>query len=92
MALEILSEPSKPEDAERITDELRGAIEHAIPGAGVQVRALGPGHFEIDVVSETFEGESRVKQQRRVYAAIARFMTGGAAPVHAVDRLTTSVS
>ena len=29
---------------------------------------------------------------QRVYAAIARFMKGGAAPVHAVDRLTTSVS
>ncbi len=88
MPLQILSSPSDPE---KLVGDLRSAIEEALPGAAVQVLALSPGHFEIDVVSETFAGKSRVAQQQAVYAAIAPLMKGDAAPVHAIDRLTTRV-
>jgi acid stress-induced BolA-like protein IbaG/YrbA len=41
------------------------------------------------VVSDAFEGKSRVRQQQMVYAAITPLMTGDAPPVHAIDRLET---
>lgn len=86
MPLQILSEPSNPD---RVAADLRAAIERAIPDARVEVRAGGAGHFEISVVSGTFEGQSRVRQQQSVYAAIAHLMKGDVAPVHAIDRLDT---
>lgn len=86
MPLQILSEPSDPQ---RTAGELRAAIEAAIPDARVQVVAGGAGHFEIAVTSASFEGQSRVRQQQRVYAAIAPLMKGDAPPVHAVDQLRT---
>lgn len=92
MALQILSEPSRPENGEQIAGQMRTAIEVALDGAVVDVRAVSPGHFEIDAVWSGFEGLSRVKQQQQVYAAIAHLMKGDAAPVHAVDRLTTQTS
>ena len=88
MPLQILSSPSTPE---RVVDELRTSIEGALPGARVQVNAAGSGHFEIRVVSERFEGQSRVQQQQVVYAAIAHLMKGDVAPVHAIDRLVTDL-
>jgi acid stress-induced BolA-like protein IbaG/YrbA len=89
MPIQILSSPSAPD---RTQDELRAAIERAIEGARVEVHAASPGHFEIRVVSERFEGRSRVQQQQAVYAAIAHLMKGEMAPVHAIDRLTTATS
>jgi stress-induced morphogen len=70
---------------------LRQAIEAAIADAEVQVIPSSPGHFEIEVTSRTFAGESMVQQQRRVYGAIKELMRGDSAPVHAIDRLQTSV-
>ncbi|MFQ5415583.1 MAG: BolA family protein [Myxococcota bacterium] len=89
MTLQILSSPSKPDD---VAQRLRDAIQGALPGAALEVRATGAGHFEISVVSPRFEGQSRVDQQRSVYAAIAPLMKGDAAPVHAVDKLETRAS
>ena len=89
MALQIKSAPSTPADAEKISAEIRASIEKAIEGAAVEVTAPGPGHFEIQVTSSSFDGETRVVQQQRVYSAIAHFMKGDDAPVHAVDRLRT---
>ncbi len=88
MALRILSEPSDPG---KVVRDLQSAIESAIEGADVRVRAAGPGHFEIRVVSPVFADQSRVQQQQRVYAAIAHLMKGDAAPVHAIDQLQTLV-
>jgi acid stress-induced BolA-like protein IbaG/YrbA len=88
MPLQILSSPGAPD---RVVDDLRTSIEGAIPGASVQVNAASPGHFEIRVVSESFAGQSRVKQQQSVYAAIAHLMKGDVAPVHAIDRLVTDL-
>ena len=90
MAIQILSEP--PPEPEEIAEQMRDAIAKAMPGATVSVTATSPGHFEVDVVSDAFEGLSRVKQQQLVYAAIAPLMAGDSAPVHAVDRMTTRAS
>jgi acid stress-induced BolA-like protein IbaG/YrbA len=86
VSLQILDSPSKPDD---LAQELTAAITSALPNAEVAVRATGAGHFEIRVVSQTFDGQSRVAQQQSVYAAIAHMMKGDAAPVHAIDKLET---
>jgi len=89
MPLQILSEPSDPD---KLVTELHAAIAAALPGAVIEVRATGAGHFEITVTSARFEGQSRVARQQAVYAAIAPLMKGNDAPVHAIDRLETRVA
>ena len=85
MSLRVLDSP------EDIAAALREAILGAIPGASIDVTPGSPGHFEIRVASKSFAGQSMVQQQQRVYAAIKDLMAGDTAPVHAVDRLRTSV-
>jgi acid stress-induced BolA-like protein IbaG/YrbA len=87
MALKILSAP--PPEPEAIVDALREAVLAALPGAAVEVEAGSPGHFALSVVSADFAGLPRVRQQQKVYAAIAHLMAGDAAPVHAIDQLIT---
>ncbi|MDX1649163.1 MAG: BolA/IbaG family iron-sulfur metabolism protein [Myxococcota bacterium] len=87
MAIQIHSEP--PPEPEEVAARVRDAIAEAMPEAEVRVDAVSPGHFEIEVVSDAFQGLSRVKQQQKVYAAIAHLMAGDTAPVHAVDRMVT---
>jgi stress-induced morphogen len=71
-------------------EAIRLAILEKIPDAGVVVDAgSGGGHFTIQVVSPVFTGKNMVDSQRLVYGAIAHLMKGDAAPVHAVDKLTT---
>lgn len=86
MALRILSSPSAPQ---QLADEMKRAIAGALPSAEIEVRPNSPGHYEIRVVSAAFAGQSRVRQQQLVYAAIAHLMQGDDAPVHAIDRLLT---
>ena len=88
MALRILSSPSSSRD---LSDEIRRAIAGALPGAEIEVLAASPGHYAIRVVSNAFAGQSRVRQQQLVYAAITHLMQGDAAPVHAIDRLQTEL-
>jgi stress-induced morphogen len=85
MSLRVLEGPDD------IADALREAILAAIPDASIDVVPGSPGHFEIRVISKTFAGQSMVQQQQRVYAAIKELMAGDTAPVHAIDRLRTSV-
>jgi len=85
MSLRVLDTPDD------ISAALREAILVAIPGATIAVTPGSPGHFEIRVISKTFAGQSMVQQQQRVYAAIKDLMAGDTAPVHAIDRLRTSV-
>ena len=89
MPLQILSEP--PPEPTEVTQELKDKILAELPDAEVNVSAGGPGHFEITVTSASFEGLTRVKQQQRVYAAIAPLMSGNTPPVHAVDRMVTKL-
>jgi acid stress-induced BolA-like protein IbaG/YrbA len=88
MALQVLN--SGPDPA-LIVEKLRDAIATSLPEAQIEVQSRGPGHFEISVVSEEFEGKSRVQQHQRVYAAISDLMSGPQAPVHAIDRLECRV-
>jgi stress-induced morphogen len=74
-----------------VTDAIRSTIEEAIPGATVRVSSSGGGHFTIEVTSKAFEGKNRVQSQRMVLSSIAHLMKGEAAPVHAIDSLTTQV-
>ena len=53
--------------------------------------AGGAGHFEVRVKSAAFAGQSRVAQQRSVYAAISHLMKGETAPVHAIDKMEISI-
>ena len=74
-----------------VVDRIGVAIRDALPGAEVEVRAAGPGHFEVRVQSEAFRDQSRVRQHQLVYGAITPLMSGDAPPVHAIDRLVTEV-
>ncbi len=87
MSLRILSSP--PPEPEDVARDLERAIAEALPGASIEVSAGSPGHFELAVTSAAFAGLSRVQQQQKVYAAIRHLMAGDAAPVHAIDRMTT---
>ena len=82
MTLQILSTPS-----DQTGKLLKEAIEQAIAGAEVEVAAGGAGHFELRVKAPGFAGQSRVAQQRAVYAAINHLMKGETAPVHAIDKM-----
>lgn len=75
-----------------ISAEIKFRIETAIPGANVEVRSGSHRHFEIFVISDTFEGQSLVKQQQRIYAPISDLMAGNDAPVHAIDRMDLRTS
>ena len=89
MTLQILNSPSPP--PEDLVPQLEKAIRDAFPDAAeVHVAPQSPGHFELRVVCASFADESRVRQQQRVYAAIAHLMKGDDAPVHAIDRLVTA--
>ena len=82
MTLQILSTPG-----DQTGKLLKEAIEQAIAGAEVEVVAGGAGHFELRVKAAGFAGQSRVAQQRAVYAAINHLMKGETAPVHAIDKM-----
>jgi acid stress-induced BolA-like protein IbaG/YrbA len=65
---------------------ITSAIEAAVPGAKVAVQG-GGGHFEIQVISKSFEGQRTLAKHKLVLGAIAHLMQGDGAPVHAVDRI-----
>ncbi len=80
--------PGDPDAA--LAEAIRTAIQQHIPGGTVDVTGSG-GHYSIEVISSLFEGKNRVQSQRLVYRAIRHLMVGDAAPLHAVDRLVTTV-
>ena len=69
-----------------IIEQVKDAIETAIPGSQATVTG-GGGHFEIEVISEQFQGKRLLEKQRLVYRAIKHLMGGDSAPVHAVDSM-----
>ncbi len=71
-----------------IEDQVKICIESAIPQSQAQVSSNG-NHFQITVISPVFEGMGLLDKQRMVYSAIASFISGPQAPIHAVDRLLT---
>jgi stress-induced morphogen len=68
---------------------MRKAVEEAVPGSTVDIRSGGGGHFALVVTSAAFEGQRTLAKQRMVLGALAPFMQGDGAPVHAIDSLQT---
>ncbi|MDQ6950761.1 MAG: BolA/IbaG family iron-sulfur metabolism protein [Mariprofundales bacterium] len=53
------------------SQQLEQLIASAIPDAEVSVRCFsGDDHFEVEVISPTFAGKTRVAQHKMVYAAL----------------------
>jgi stress-induced morphogen len=71
------------------TDELKTRIEQAIPGAQVAVEDLNGGgdHFRAEIVSDRFEGLSRIEQHKLVYDVFGNEI-GGA--IHALSLKTST--
>jgi len=71
------------------SDELRSRIEHALPGSDVRVEDLtgGGDHFRAEVVSERFEGLSRIEQHQLVYGIFGAEIGG---PIHALSLKTST--
>jgi len=70
-------------------DAIETLIREGIPDAHIEIVDLaGDGdHYEARVVSESFRGQSRVQQQRRVYEALGGRMGN---ELHAL-KLSTAV-
>ena len=75
-----------------ISAEIKQRIEAAMPGAQVEVNSGSDRHYEIFIISASFEGLSQVKQHQMVYASINDLMSGDDAPIHAIDRMELRVS
>jgi stress-induced morphogen len=70
-------------------EDLKQRIEHAIPGADVQVEDLtgGGDHFRAEIVSDRFEGLSRIDQHKLVYNVFGNEIGG---PIHALSLKTST--
>jgi stress-induced morphogen len=70
-------------------DELRERIEQAMPGADVEVKDLtgGGDHFRAEIVSERFQGLSRIDQHKLVYDVFGTEIGG---PIHALSLKTST--
>ena len=72
-------------------EELKDRIETAMPGANVQVEDLtgGGDHFRAEVVSDRFEGLSRIQQHKLIYDVFGDEVGG---PIHALSIKTSTPS
>ena len=68
--------------------ELKERIEKALPGANAEVEDLtGSGdHFRAEVVSDRFQGLTRIEQHRLVYDVFGAEIGG---PIHALSLKTS---
>ena len=70
-------------------DELKQRIESELPGSTAQVKDLtgGGDHFRAEVVSDRFEGLSRIEQHQMVYGIFGADVGG---PIHALSIKTST--
>ena len=70
-------------------DELRTRIEEALPGAEVNVQDTtgGGDHFRAEIVSDRFEGLTRIQQHKLIYDVFGDEV-GGA--IHALSIKTAT--
>jgi stress-induced morphogen len=70
-------------------DDLKLRIESALPGARVSVEDLtgGGDHFRAEVVSDRFEGLTRIEQHKLVYGVFGDEVGG---PIHALSIKTST--
>ncbi len=68
--------------------ELQERIAQALPGAEVRVEDLtgGGDHFRAEVVSDKFEGLSRIQQHKLIYDVFGDEVGG---PIHALSIKTS---
>lgn len=64
-------------------DQVESLIKSEIPDSQVKVLSNDGSHFEVTVVSGSFEGKSRVRQHQMVYAAVKQAMNSEA--IHALQ-------
>jgi stress-induced morphogen len=71
------------------SDELKLRIEAALPGALVTVEDLtgGGDHFRAEVISDRFEGLTRIDQHKLVYDVFGAEVGG---PIHALSIKTST--
>ena len=71
-------------------DQVRQAIQHALPDATVDVEDLtgGGDHLQVKVVSTAFAGRTRVQQHQMVYRALRQELASEA--IHALALQTTT--
>jgi stress-induced morphogen len=69
--------------------ELKNRIAAALPGAEVRVEDLtgGGDHFRAEVVSDRFEGLSRIQQHKLIYDVFGDEVGG---PIHALSIKTST--
>jgi stress-induced morphogen len=70
-------------------EELQDRIAAALPGAQVRVEDLtgGGDHFRAEVVSDRFEGLSRIQQHKLIYDVFGDEVGG---PIHALSIKTST--
>jgi stress-induced morphogen len=70
-------------------EELKRRIEQALPGALARVEDLtgGGDHFRAEVVSDRFQGLSRIDQHKLVYDVFGEEVGG---PIHALSIKTST--
>ena len=70
-------------------EELKERIEQAIPGSTAAVEDLtgGGDHFRAEIVSERFDGLSRIEQHQLVYSIFGAEIGG---PIHALSLKTST--
>ncbi|MDQ4129607.1 MAG: BolA family transcriptional regulator [Actinomycetota bacterium] len=70
-------------------DELKERIERSLPGAEARVEDLtgGGDHFRAEVVSERFNGLTRIQRHRIVYEIFGEEVGG---PIHALSLKTST--
>src|SRR5205085_4739578 len=70
-------------------EELKTRIESALPGASAAVEDLtgGGDHFRAEVISERFEGLSRIEQHQLVYEVFGDEVGGS---IHALSIKTST--
>ncbi|MFL5868800.1 MAG: BolA family protein [Thermoleophilaceae bacterium] len=70
-------------------DDLKRRIESALPGAQVNVEDLtgGGDHFRAEIVSERFDGLTRIEQHKLVYGVFGDEVGG---PIHALSIKTST--
>jgi stress-induced morphogen len=70
-------------------EELRTRIEQALPGSTAAVEDLtgGGDHFRAEIVSDRFDGLSRIEQHQLVYSIFGSEIGG---PIHALSLKTTT--
>ena len=70
-------------------ETLRSELQRAFPGAVVEITDLTGtrDHYQVSIVSEAFRGQTRMRQHKLVYEALAEWMRG---PIHALSLKTSA--